>query len=121
MTEILEEDVILLNIDWYFFLDCCRLSNVKGYIFSIQNDNVKYNCSITIENTHKLIVVLSKYPRLRILLFLKPPRRMGPIPPLLFTFAIICDFFDVSNNTNSYGHGRGYNVFAGKDSSKISL
>ncbi|KAI7898308.1 cytochrome b5-like heme/steroid binding domain-containing protein [Cokeromyces recurvatus] len=42
----------------------------------------------------------------------------GSDPSLPIYVAIKGDVFDVSKNTSSYGKGSGYNVFAGKDSSK---
>ncbi|KAI8970117.1 cytochrome b5-like heme/steroid binding domain-containing protein [Mycotypha africana] len=42
----------------------------------------------------------------------------GSDPSLPIYVAIKGDVFDVSKNTASYGPGAGYNVFAGKDSSK---
>ncbi|KAI9282202.1 cytochrome b5-like heme/steroid binding domain-containing protein [Sporodiniella umbellata] len=42
----------------------------------------------------------------------------GSDPSLPIYVGIKGDVFDVSKNTASYGPGAGYNVFAGKDSSK---
>jgi predicted heme/steroid binding protein len=43
----------------------------------------------------------------------------GSNPSLPIYVAIKGDVFDVSKNSNSYGRGSGYNVFTGKDSSKV--
>lgn len=44
----------------------------------------------------------------------------GSNPGLPIYVAIRGQVFDVSINKDSYGPGKGYNVFCGKDSSKVS-
>lgn len=45
----------------------------------------------------------------------------GSDPSLPIYVGIKGDVFDVSKNTSSYGKGAGYNVFAGKDASKVKI
>jgi membrane-associated progesterone receptor component len=44
----------------------------------------------------------------------------GSNPDMPIYVAIRGHVFDVSNNRDAYGPGKGYNVFCGKDSSKVS-
>jgi predicted heme/steroid binding protein len=45
----------------------------------------------------------------------------GSDPSLPIYVAIKGDVFDVSTKPDSYGKGAGYNCFAGKDASRVSL
>lgn len=45
----------------------------------------------------------------------------GHNPGFPIYVAIRGEVFDVSNNRDAYGPGKGYNVFCGKDSSKVGV
>lgn len=66
-----------------------------------------------------LICIYSEAPKSTPITVSELSKHDGSDPSLPIYVAIKGDIFDVSKNTASYGKGAGYNVFAGKDASKV--